>query len=122
MDNNLKFTSSQIKYIICIYRLSQNTFGVRNVEIANALKVSKPSVHKMLRSLSEACIISQNALSVVFFTDEGRELAQRYALCYKEIEKIFSESCGDEILSENAIYALLSEIPINKLAKLHKTK
>ena len=53
MTNFMKFTLSQIKYLICLYRLSANGCGVKNIELANALGLSKPSVHYIPKRLMQ---------------------------------------------------------------------
>ncbi|MBO5300255.1 MAG: helix-turn-helix domain-containing protein, partial [Clostridia bacterium] len=54
--------------------------GVKNVELANALEYSKPSVHNMLKSLAEMGIVSQKSFGLAHFTDDGREIAKKYRL------------------------------------------
>ena len=75
MDNIVKFTFSQVKYIVWLYRLSQGGQGVKNVELAGALGFSKTSVHNMLKSLAELGIVKQEMFELASFTDEGRALA-----------------------------------------------
>ena len=122
MDNNVKFSFSQIKYIIYLYRLSQDGYGVKNVELASSLGVSKPSVHNMLKSLAELGIVKQEIFGLAFFTDEGRAVAQRYGICYAKLEKKLTEIYGSGAASENAICGLLADMPAEKLKKLYSGK
>lgn len=122
MDNCTKFTFSQIRYMICLFRLSQGGHGVKNIELANALGFSKPSVHNMLRSLSELGIVRQEVFGLAFFTEEGRALAQKYTLCYEKLEDKMSEICGSGAASENAICGLLADMPIEKIDELYNGK
>lgn len=119
VDNNTKFTFSQIRYIICLYRLSRNGQGVKNVELAVALGYSKPSVHNMLKSLSELGIIRQEMFGLAFFTEEGRSIAKKYFLCYGYLEKKISEICGRGAASEKAICGLLADMPGKKIDELY---
>lgn len=119
MDNNVKFTSSQIKYIVCLYRLSQNGHGVKNVELASELGLSKPSVHNMLKSLAEIGVVRQEVFGLAFFTEEGRNLARKYSFCYTILENKISDMCGNGVASENAICALLSDMPREKIDELY---
>ena len=118
LDNNTKFTSSQIKYIVRLYCLSQNGYGVKNVELAKALGLSKPSVHNMLKALAELGVIKQEFFGLVFFTDEGYVLAQKYSRCHTLLENKMSEICGNGAVSENAICCLLADMPIEKINEL----
>jgi len=97
--------------MICLYRLSQDGYGVKNVELASALGFSKPSVHNMLKSLAEIGMVRQELFGLAFFTDAGRVLAQKYAVCYNLLEKKMLEICGHGAVSENAICGLLADMP-----------
>ena len=119
MDQNTKFTFSQVKYIICLYRLSQDGCGIKNVELASALGLSKPSVHKMLKSLADLGVVKQEISRLVFFTDEGRALAQKYAFCSEKLSQKMAEICGSGAVSENAICGLLADMPCDKLNELY---
>ena len=120
MDNTIKFTFSQVKYIITLYRLSQNGYGVKNVELSSALGFSKPSVHNMLRSLAELGVVRQESFGLAFLTDAGRALAQKYACCYAKIEEKMAEICGSGAASENAICGLLADMPSEQLCALYR--
>lgn len=120
MDNNIKFTFSQVKYIIRFHRLSGEGLGVKNVELANALGFSKPSVHNMLRSLSELGIVRQEVFGLAFFTEKGRVMARKYAFCYAVLEKKITEICGEGAASENAICGLLADMPSEKIDELYE--
>ena len=122
MDNNVKFTFSQIRYIICLYRLSADGYGVKNVELASALGFSKPSVHNMLRSLSELGIVRQEVFGLAFFTDGGRALARKYTVCYEKLENKMTEIYGGGAASENAICGLLADMPPEKIDELYRGK
>lgn len=122
MDNSVKFTSSQIRYMICLLRLSRGGYGVKNVEIATALDYSKPSVHNMLKSLIDLGVVRQETFGLAHFTDEGRVLARKYAVCYAELEKKMTELCGNGAASENAICGLLADMPYDRLNELYNSK
>ena len=119
MDNDTKFTFSQIRYILWLHNLSHGEHGVKNVELATALGVSKPSVHNMLKSLAELGVVKQETFGLAFFTDEGLKLAKKYSHCYLILEKKLSEVCGSGSVSENAICVLLSDMPYGKVDELY---
>lgn len=122
LDNNVKFSFAQVRYIVCLYRLSQGGYGVKNVELASALGFSKPSVHNMLKSLADLGVVKQEIFGLAFFTDEGRVLAQKYAVCYAKLEKEMTEICGKGAASENAICGLLADMPYDRLNELYNSK
>ena len=122
LDNNVKFSFAQVRYIVCLYRLSQGGYGVKNVELASAIGFSKPSVHNMLKSLADLGVVKQEMFGLAFFTNEGRALAQKYVVCYAKLEKEMTEICGKGAASENAICGLLADMPYDRLNELYNRK
>ena len=120
MAHDLKFTVSQIKYLVALYRLSQNGCGVKSAELAYALGVSRPSVHNMLKSLADLGMVQKEFFGVAFFTDAGRAYAQKYAVCYAVLEQKMTEICGRDAASENAICGLIADMPPEKLDALYQ--
>ena len=107
---------------ITVVRHLKGGYGVKNVELANALGFSKPSVHNMLKSLAGLGIVKQEIFGLAFFTDEGRVLAQKYAVCYAKLEKEMTEICGNGAASENAVCGLLADMPYDRLNDLYNSK
>lgn len=122
MHNSNQFTYSQIRYMIWLYRLSPGGYGVKNVELAEALDFSKPSVHNMLKSLGELGIVRQESFGLAHLTDEGRLLARKYAACYGILEETMRDLCGDGAASENAICGLLADMPPSKVDELYASQ
>ena len=120
MDNNVKFTFAQVRYIVCLYRLSEGGYGVKNVELATALGFSKPSVHNMLTSLIDLGVVKQEVFGLAFFTEAGRALAHKYFVCYAKLEEKMTEICGSGAVSENAICGLLADMPLEKINELYE--
>jgi Mn-dependent DtxR family transcriptional regulator len=58
--------------------LDRDGCGVRCVDLASALNLSKPSVHNMMDTFSELGIISKTSYGVAHFTDSGNDTARRY--------------------------------------------
>lgn len=118
MHNYLKFTASQIRYMLCMLRLSQGGCGVKNVEIATAFAYSKSSVHNMLRSLAEMGVIDQEAFGLAHFTETGRRLAKKYELCFLLLQSKLNELCGEDAATEIAICGVLADMPLPKIDEL----
>ena len=116
---NYKLTISQIRYLIYLYRLSQGGCGVKNVELAASLGLSKPSVHNMLRSLNELRLVSQEAFGLAHLTDEGYSLAQRYAACFAVTERKMAEAFGHGTVSESAVCGVLADMSPDVLESLY---
>ena len=51
--------------------------GARCIDIAAALKLSKPSVHNMMDSFVKSGLVCKNAYGMAYFTEAGREVAAK---------------------------------------------
>ena len=103
-------SASAIRYLLAMYSLGSEG-GIRCVVIAQALHVTKPSVHRMMETLSGKAFVRKAKYGMVFLTKEGGELAVRYAGYY---DVIFRFLCQGLALppedSGNAAFALLAGI------------
>ena len=63
-------------YLKTIYLLNRKHSGVRGVEIAEELGVSRPTVSVILKRLIEEGYVNKNSAHEVFLTDEGRKVAE----------------------------------------------
>lgn len=59
MTNRRTLTASNIRYLLTMKELDRDGCGVRCVDLASALNLSKPSVHNMMDTFSELGIISK---------------------------------------------------------------
>jgi len=103
-------SASSIRYLITMQSLG-NESGMRCVDIAGALNVTKPSVHRMMETLSDKALVQKVKYGMVFLTEEGRELAVRYTAYYDIIFRFFCRKLAlppDD--SRNAAFALLAGI------------
>ncbi len=122
MNNYIKFTSSQIRYMICMLRLSHGGCGVKNIEIATALDYSKPSVHNMLKSLAETGVLTQEIFGLAHFTEKGRALANKYEVCFGLLQNKMNELCGDNATTEIAICGILADMSPDKINELYNRR
>lgn len=122
MNKENKFTFSQLRYLIWIYRLSQSGCGVKNVELANVLGFKKPSVHNMLKNLSKLGMVRQEIFGLAYLTEEGYSLAQKYAFCFSVLDHKISETFGKHATSENAVCSVLADVPFDKINKLYENE
>ena len=122
LNNYIKFTSSQIRYMLCMLRLSRGGCGVKNIELATALDYSKPSVHNMLKSLAEIGVLTQEIFGLAHFTDEGRALAIKYECCFHLLENKMNELCGAGATTEIAICGILADMSPDKIDELYSRR
>jgi len=104
-------SASNIRYLIAMHSLDSKD-GMRCVDIAESLNVTKPSVHRMVEILDGIGFVQQTKFGMIFLTKKGRELAARYAAYYDIICRFLCQKLGlsqDE--SKTAAIALLAGIP-----------
>ena len=68
-------TPASIRYLLVLDDLCREGKGVRSVEIAARMNVSKPSAHSMLQNLCQAGLVEKERYGTVFLTPEGRRAA-----------------------------------------------
>lgn len=64
-------TPASIRYLLVLDDLCREGRGVRSVEIAARMNVSKPSAHSMLQNLCQAGLVEKERYGTVFLTPEG---------------------------------------------------
>ena len=73
----MQIRESAEDYLEAILRLSQKGGGVRSVDIATMLSVSKPSVSHAMKLLREDGYIDMDRYGTVTLLDKGAEIANR---------------------------------------------
>ena len=73
----MQIRESAEDYLEAILRLSQKGGGVRSVDIATMLSVSKPSVSHAMKLLREDGYIAMDRYGTVTLLDKGAEIAYR---------------------------------------------
>ncbi len=74
-------------YLEAIYLLDTEQKGVRSIDVATHLLVSKPSVNKALRSLSASNLATQEKYSLIHLTEDGREKAREIINRHRTIKE-----------------------------------
>lgn len=68
-------TAAQQKYLLALYRLQIT--GVRQVDVANELGVSKASTHKIIHDLMEEGYIMRRNRCEIYLSEQGQKLAEQ---------------------------------------------
>ena len=111
-SRELHLTVANEDYLECMVRIESEegeTNGVRSVDIAQRLGVSKASVNKAVSALKASELVEQSHYGKVILTDRGREVgtAIRTFLVQElgvEFERADSEACMMEhALSEDTM-------------------
>ena len=89
-------TPASIRYLLVLDDLCREGRGVRSVEIAARMNVSKPSAHSMLQNLCQAGLVEKERYGTVFLTPEGRRAAAEYAACFGPLCRRMQQALGLE--------------------------
>ena len=72
----MELTSTHLRYLLAIFRLSRTRPAVSSVDVAGALQVSRPSVTRMLSVLAEKDLVTKERYGKLALTDRGAALAR----------------------------------------------
>ncbi|MFR5422800.1 MAG: metal-dependent transcriptional regulator, partial [Oscillospiraceae bacterium] len=111
-------SASNIKYLLALRSLCGPSNEIRCVSVADALGISKASVHAMMNALKEKNLIENNHYGMVHFTPEGRSLADQYAACYDVLAGYLHRVSSEEAALRAALCAFLAELPPDHLGRL----
>ncbi len=80
------FTANREDYLRGLYILEEEKGEIKSIDLANYLKVSKPSVSEMVRELNKKGFVSYKKYSKIKFTEKGRKLAKKLTSKHRLIE------------------------------------
>ncbi len=103
----------QMRYLYKIYQISLSKPEVLSADIARKLKVSKPSVAKMLSVLSEKKLILKKRYGKISITDSGKLIADEYEQRIKMLASLIPKMglvLTDEEITAGA-FALADALP-----------
>ena len=75
----MELTVTHLRYLLTIYELSQVTPDVGAAGVAKAMKVSTPSVTRMLGNLMDKGLLVRERYSKIYLTDTGFLLARNFS-------------------------------------------
>lgn len=118
MDTNDKLTPANIRYLLTMKAFADAGRQIRNAYLADYLHYKKSSIHSMLKSLVSIGMIQKDDDNIIHLTEKGAETALHYQQYYTKLETMMQKCFPDLDESENAILALLSEIPEHSLQQM----
>ena len=99
ISRELHLTVANEDYLECIVRLEDEGVqgeGVRSVDIAQQLNVSKASVNKAVTILKEQGLVEQSHYGKVILTEPGRALGQAVWYRHRLIRTFLTQELGVE--------------------------
>lgn len=95
----LHLTMSNEDYLECLIRIEQEerpVEGVRSVDVATRLNVSKASVNKAVTSLKAQGLVEQSHYGKILLTDEGREIGESIWYRHRLLRTFLTRELGVE--------------------------
>ena len=96
-SRELHLTVANEDYLECMVRIEKEdneTEGVRSVDIAQRLGVSKASVNKAVTALKAQGLVEQSHYGKVMLTDTGREMGQAVWYRHRLLRTFLVEELG----------------------------
>ena len=109
----MELTETHLRYLLAIYDLSRVTPDVGAVEIAKILKVSKPSVTRMLGILMDRKLLVRERYGKVYLTDAGFLAARDFKRKVERLRQLIPQmglALNEEELLD-AAYVLAAALP-----------
>lgn len=111
-------TIAHMKYLLTLRELSPNGERVRCVEVAQLLRVTKPSMHTMMNTLKERKFVEKTRYGMVYLTPQDREISDLYGGYYETIRWYLDGLLTRDADARTAAYALLTVLPDNSVAEM----
>ena len=85
----MELCAGQYRYLLCIYRMEREKKRLRCVDIANDLRVTRPSVSKMMKCMVRMELIEPDYCESVRLTPDGRKIAEHFNADYDNTYAFF---------------------------------
>ena len=98
-SRELHLTMANEDYLECMVRIEREdheTEGVRSVDIAQRLNVSKASVNKAVTALKAQGLVEQSHYGKVMLTDQGREIGSAVWYRHRLLRTFLTQELGVE--------------------------
>lgn len=90
-----KSKEDYLRTIYILYEEQEDKYlGVKSLEIAKSLKISKSSVSQMMKKLSKVSLVRLNPYSQVFLTSRGLKIAKKITHDYRVIGVFLRDILG----------------------------
>ena len=108
----MELSAANIRYLIAMKKNQRPDGVIRGADVARALGCTRPSVHKMVESLSAMGLVSKaSPYAAIRFTPAGEAAARDCLARYCAAEKKLLHAFPDLRQPENLICALLAALP-----------
>lgn len=119
MDIKDNITAANIRYLLAVSQLDRGR-GVRCMDVADLLNVSKPSVHAMIEKMKALSLVQKGDRCRVCLTQEGRKAAERYEKYYSIVSEQLREIMPDSSDVRGATFAFIAQASAEDLEGMCK--
>lgn len=110
-------TGAQIKYVLTIYQIQKDT-GARLTDIAEKMKISKPSVYQMVGQLNKIGLVKSNGQGRYVLTEMGQDVAAEYEKQYLALYHFLVQEICMQQDSANEVATVLLSLNDRALSEL----
>jgi Mn-dependent DtxR family transcriptional regulator len=115
----MKLTKSQARYVTAVYELSMGCEGVRVIDIAERLSLSKASVSFSMTKLEQKGLVHKDVERRVYLTRDGELQAVRMMDKYELLKRFLIEILGvDKEVAGNDASAIEHVISVDSLCAI----
>ena len=83
---NQPLTAANIKYLLTLRELEPSgNGGIRCVDVAKKLNITKPSVHTMIKNLRDLGLVVKEHYGAIYMTESGKRAAESYLAHYSAL-------------------------------------
>lgn len=118
MADTKNLSASNIRFLLVMKHLLDCGEEPSCVRLTKALNCKKPSVHKMMKTLSEKGMLNYEKRIVPTFTSRGFQLSTQYDIYHQKVCKLLSIENADSDEVSTAVCAFLAELSEEKLNSL----
>ncbi|QSX06923.1 hypothetical protein JYG23_05700 [Sedimentibacter sp. zth1] len=102
-----ELTITQIKYMLILSELSNESTKIQCKDVAKLLGVTKPSVHTMINGLCELDLIYKPHYGKVSITEKGKEIITECNACFYPVEIYYNKIFGFDIYDARKVAVTL---------------
>ena len=108
----MELSAANIRYLIAMKKNERPDGVIRGADVARALGCRRPSVHKMVESLSAMCLVSKSSpYAAIRFSPAGEAAARDCLARYCAAEEKLLSAFPDLRQPETLVCALLAALP-----------
>lgn len=121
MEKNPRLTAAHIRYLLAMKAFTDAGKPIRLTYLADHFQYKKSSIHSMVQNLLALGMIEKDENSIINLTEKGADTASRYTTYYSKTDIIIQRCFPGFDDRENAVLALIAEIPEPILQNLSAT-